>query len=211
MTRGFWRGWRGLLVVALAAFAFGQWLRTSGPDIRDIGAHPALADILADREAPEEGPTDADVTLIVFTDYRCPLCRADAPALEAAVRRDGHVRVSYRDWPVLGPTSLAGARVALAAARQGRYGPVHRALMAADTLDEAGLRRAADEAGVDRATIVATQIAPEIEARLIRTNQQALALALPGTPAYVAGRYLAVGRQGERGFARLIARARNAR
>lgn len=210
-VRNFWAGWGGLIAVALIAFAFGQWLRSGGAPFRDVGAHPELPAILADDAAPATGPADADVTLIVFTDYRCPVCRLDEPALARAVKRDGHVRVSYRDWPIFGGPSILAARTAIAAAAQGRYGPVHQALMQAPVVDEAGIRDAAIAAGADWDRIMARRDTPAVTRRIAENNRQALALALPGTPAYLAGRWLAVGRLGEAGFTRLIERARGSR
>ncbi len=146
----------------------------------------------------------------MFTDYRCPNCRIDAAALDGFAAGHPGVRIVFKDWPVLGPQSVAAARVALAAQRQGLYRPVHAALMAAPSLDEAGVRAAAVGAGADWPRLVADLVAHggEIDARLARIGREAAALGLPGTPAYVAGGRRAAGRIGEAGLVRLTVAGR---
>ncbi|MBN2974000.1 thioredoxin domain-containing protein [Roseomonas aeriglobus] len=95
---------------------------------RDVG--PTADLILTGGSSPEHGPADATLRLAVFTDYRCPACRHAFPALEEAVRRDGKIRVIYKDWPIFGPPSERAASVALSCAEQGIYPVVHRQLMA---------------------------------------------------------------------------------
>lgn len=209
---GFWTSWRGLALFLIAAVAVSHVMRDGGPPITDVGGDPALAGILADHASPTEGPADGDVTLVVYTDYRCPICRGDAPALARLAAREKRVRVLYKDWPVLGPESLAGARIALAAAYQGRYAEAHRALMAAPRLDEAGMARALTEAGVDweRARADLALHGAAIDMLLAEHDREARALRLPGTPAYLANRFLAVGRMGDSGFSRIVSRARGA-
>src|SRR5690606_18407885 len=92
---------------------------------------------------------NADLTVVMFTDYQCPACRKADPALRAALARDGNVRVVYKDWPVFGERSEYAAKVALAAHRQGIYCAVHHALMNAPSLDHAALREVIVRAGGD--------------------------------------------------------------
>ena len=210
-ARGFWTSWRGLALFLVLALAVSHAMREGGPPITDIGGQPALAGILADHASPGEGPMDGDVTLVVYTDYRCPICRGDAPALARLAAREKRVRILYKDWPILGPDSRAGARLALATAYQGRYVPVHHALMAAPRLDEAGLRRALAEAGADwdRAQADLALHGAAIDMLLAEHDREARALGLPGTPGYVANRFLAVGAMGDAGFSRIVSRARS--
>lgn len=209
---GFWGSWKGLALLVVAALAFSYGLRLSGPKLVDVGGNAALPAILADIASPSDGPADAKVTLAVYTDYRCPVCRSDAKALERLARRERGLRVIYKDWPILGPDSVTAARAALAAAYQGKYGPMHRALMAAPRLDEAGIASAMMDAGVDADRLHADLVAhgPAIDALLAAHGREALALGLPGTPGYLANRFLAVGAMGNRGFSRLISEARGA-
>lgn len=201
-----------LLLVVLLGWGVGRMMSDAAPDGRAIADVDALRALAADPAAPSSGPADATVTLVVFTDYRCPACRRAAPALEAAVRRDAHVRLVYRDYPIFGAPSARAARVALAAAGQGVYPALHRRLMAERrTLAPAVLREAVIASGGDWARVLhdLRTNAPAIDAQLAATRRYAVALGVIGTPGYVAGTTLVVGALDERGFARLFAQARN--
>ncbi|MBN8616578.1 MAG: thioredoxin domain-containing protein [Deltaproteobacteria bacterium] len=51
--------------------------------------------------APQRGPTDALVTIVVFSDFQCPFCSRVVPTLEQVVDRYGHdVRIVFRHNPL---------------------------------------------------------------------------------------------------------------
>ena len=101
-----------------------------------LSASPALAaeinveEILGDPAAPVGGDPKGDVTIVAFLDYNCPFCKKATPGLARAVRDDGHTRLVYKDWPILAPSSVDGAELALAAKYQGKYEEAHAAMMA---------------------------------------------------------------------------------
>ncbi len=191
---------RSLAVLAvLVAVALGAtWaLQSMGGGAVDVGRTQVYRAVVEDPGAPRLAPEGADVTVVVFTDYRCPVCRASEPALQSRIARDGKVRVIYKDWPILGEASRRAARVALAAHRQGRYVAMHDALMRAPgPLDDPGLRRAADAAGVDWTRLRADLATHgrEIDAVLARNAFQAWSLGIEGTPAYLVGTRLLQGK-----------------
>jgi predicted DsbA family dithiol-disulfide isomerase len=146
--------------------------------------------------SPEAGPADATVRLAVFTDYRCPACRHAFPAMEAAVRHDGKVRVIYKDWPIFGPPSQRAASVALATAEQGIYPAVHRRLMTDNRMiDDDMLCDVVIGAGGDWTLATAWISAHEqaVAARLRTNGQEAYSIGLAGTPGYLAGPMLEMG------------------
>lgn len=202
-----------LLLVVVLGWGVGQIvdrLRPAGIDVADrAGMQAALADVVSPR-VEVEAPT---LTLVVFTDYLCPACRAADPAMAAAIARDGHVRTIYRDYPIFGPVAENAARVAIAADRQGIYPALHRRLMAERRpLDEAVLRDAVEAVGGDWSRLVRVRAAhaTEIEAQLATTRRLAAAVGVAGTPGYLAGPILAIGRRDEDGFAKLFAQGRAA-
>jgi protein-disulfide isomerase len=147
--------------------------------------------ILNDPEAPVGGNPKGDVTIVTFTDYNCPFCKKGAADLERLVRTDGNIRLVYKDWPVITPSSLHGAQLALAAKYQGKYELVHYALMAApgrkigkDKMSEAVKASGVD---VDRLNKDLKRHNGEIAALLRRNMEQADALGLQGTPVYLIG------------------------
>ena len=158
-------------------------------------------------------PDPADVVVVVFTDYRCPVCRRTDGALERLLASDPHVRVHFKDWPILGEASRLGAQAALAAERQGKYLALHRALMEDPApLSAERLPELARKAGLD-ADRLARDMAEhgrDIDEQLNRHAAQAFALGLRGTPAYLVGPYLIEGGLDERKLDRAVAKARRA-
>ena len=215
MSMGFTR--RDLLplaAVGMAGLGLALMLRGRAPAGRDVAGNAVAAAVLRDGDFPHEGPDDADIVMALFTDYQCPACRRVAPELAAAVRDDGRVRLIYRDWPIFGAVSDFAARVALAADRQGLYPTVHQRLMRQSLpLDRAGIERAVRDAGGDWLRIeqdMATDSAA-FAALIGRTQRDAFALGLAGTPAFLIDERLVVGAIGRAAFERVFAAVRESR
>ena len=198
-----------ILAVLVAMGAVLPWLiNRTAPVGMDLSDRAFIAEILAASGFPAHGPTDADVTVMVFTDYACGACRKAAPELERAAARDGKVRLVYRDWPVLGPRSVRAARIALAVRDDAAYHRLHNALMAAPGLDEASVRDAVIAAGGDWDNALATSDTARIDALLERNARDTFQLGLAGTPGYLVGPNLLIGAHDEAQFARAFAQAR---
>ena len=185
-----------------------RWLQPAptAPQPAFVASAPALVD----PRAPSAGPANAAVTIILFSDYACPACRALHPDLQALLARHPDVRIVYRDWPVFGPAARQAARLAIASTRQNRHAAFDDALMRSPGLTEPALRAAATQAGVDwprLQTDLATHSA-EIDALLADTDLHARALGFVGTPMLLVGPYLVTGRVPAARLETLIAEVR---
>lgn len=71
------------------------------------------------------GDVDAPVTMVVFSDFRCPFCaeytREIEPDLVDKYVDNGLLRIEWRDQPMFGAQSELAARAGWAAAAQGRF------------------------------------------------------------------------------------------
>ena len=204
---------RVLAIAVVVGLAITFVLQNRPPPALALERTPVVAGVLDDAGTPRVGPADADVVVVLFTDYRCPICRRTDPALERLVARDPKVRVHYKDWPILGEQSTLAARAALAAERQGKYLAMHRALMADNApLTPAEIRRIAADAGLDPARLEAdlVQYDKEIERQLAAHANQAFGLGLKGTPAYLVGPHLLQGGLDDAALEKAVARARKA-
>lgn len=199
-----------MLAVVLAGFAVGRVIEAVRLPGIDIAVTSALRELWTDRSAPSVGRADAPVTVVIFTDYRCGVCRRDHDGIADVIASEPRARFIFKEWAILSPASKDAARLALAAAYQGRYLAMHDRLMRS-ALDPASLAAAARSAGVDlrRLERDLRQYRAPIDAELARTGRQAFALGLPGTPAYLIGRRLVIGGLSEGQLRRLIARAAN--
>lgn len=148
------------------------------------------AELLDDPGSPVAGNPNGDVAVVEFFDYRCPYCKKAHPTIQALLREDKNIRFVYKEWPILGPSSVYAARAALAARNQNRYIEFHGALMdVRGNLDEAAVLRAAAAAGLDVERLkrdMETQTA-DLEKIFTRNDDLARSLGITGTPAFVIG------------------------
>ncbi len=107
--------------------------------------------ILNDPAAPVAGNPKGDLTIVAFLDYNCPYCKKCEPDLDRVVKEDGKIRLVYKDWPVIWPTSINAAKMVLAARYQGKYDIAHHALMSipGSRVEPDQMRQALQKAGVD--------------------------------------------------------------
>ncbi|MBA3896656.1 MAG: DsbA family protein [Sphingomonadaceae bacterium] len=154
-----------------------------------------------------EGAADADVTLVEFFDYACGYCRASLPDIDRLLREDKHIKIVYREFPVLGPDSEEAARISLAAAKGTRYAAFHRALYASGRPDTRARSNVAHQFGLNPNESLTPDAAQEIAAN--RDLQRALNLT--GTPSWVVGDRVLSGAVGYDGLKAAIAEARSKR
>lgn len=148
--------------------------------------------VLRDPDIPAFGNPKGDITIVEYFDYQCPYCKKVSPVLAQLIKDDGHVRVVFKDWPILGDPSGYAARLTLAAKFQNKYEVAHETLMARNgRLTEAGIDFALSEAGVDVAKAKADLEAnrASIDRILKRNNEQAEAFGFRGTPAFIIGTF----------------------
>lgn len=132
--------------------------------------------------------------------------------LRKLVAADEHVRIVYRDWPILGPQSVRAARLAIASVRQDRHAAFDDELMRrGGSLDEAALRAAAARADVDWSQLAedTERDAATIDQLLDASSRVARGANFAGTPTIVIGPYLSSGRISYDRMTELVALARN--
>lgn len=170
--------------------------------------------ILNDPNAPVGGNPEGDLTIVSFFDYNCPFCKRTVDPLSAVLASDGNIRHVYKDWPILAPSSVYGAKLALAAKYQDRYADAYRALMGIEgsRIPEDRMRQAMQAAGFDinRLEADANDHDADITTLLQRNNAQAEALGLRGTPVFLIGQFLVASALDEAGFRQVVNDARDA-
>lgn len=162
----------------------GIWALALGLAFGVPSAASAQADGIAART---KGRTDAPVVIYEMSDFQCPYCREFAletmPALEREYIKSGKVRFTFINLPLIDTHThaVAAAEVAMCAARQGKFWPVHDRLFqrqpqwAAEQDPSGYLLALAESAGVDHARLAdcvtrrATR--PAIEADVARAHR----------------------------------------
>jgi len=135
--------------------------------------------------AHAEGPADAPVTIVAWSDHTCGFCYRAQHTLDALQRLyPGQLRLVHR-WLPLDPDNTVAAEAALAAAAQGRFRPMNDRIFAvAGRVDRAGLELFARELGLDMVRFRADLDAGRHRAQIDADARDAVALGLTGTPAF---------------------------
>lgn len=179
--------------------------------LRDAQYAPVLAANRAALETPFasswKGSAKPDVNLVEFFDYACPYCKTSNPAVDRLVSEDKGLRVVYRELPILGPDSVAAARISLQASKIGRFGQFHDALWAAGRPAPETIAAAAEAAGIPQT--IAND--PQAEAELKRNFDLAGKLGATGTPLFIVGNKVLNGAVGYDALKAAIAEARKRR
>ncbi len=84
---------------------------------------PIIQDIATDDD-PSEGPANAPVTIVMFSDFQCPSCSAAHPILKRVMADyPGKIRFVVRDFPLesIHENAFSAAIAANAAAKQGKF------------------------------------------------------------------------------------------
>jgi protein-disulfide isomerase len=146
---------------------------------------PALAQ---DPALPVIGNPNADVTIVEFSDYNCPYCKAMEPRLAALLKADRKVKLVMMEFPILTPASMTGTRAALAAMNQGKYAAFHQALMRFEgNVTDADVFDVAKSVGLDVARLKKDMAAPRIADRIIANYNLARGIRVVQTPAVIVG------------------------
>lgn len=205
---------RNALVTALLALVFGfagaalwsfsglgeqrtrDWLVANADVLPDMAAELRRRD--AQARLGEIGPAvtrpfpgavlgnpEGQRTLVKFTDYGCTYCRASEKDVQRLIAADPGLRVVVREWPIFHGSEEA-ARMALAAAAQGKYPAFYRAMFAGEPPSPASVARAAATAGLDMAQARAVAASPKVTAELAQNMKLARTLGFTGTPSWVA-------------------------
>ncbi|QQS60159.1 DsbA family protein [Candidatus Falkowbacteria bacterium] len=74
---------------------------------------------------PSFGATNPKVTIVEFSDFACPFCKASFPAIrEIGLKNQENVKIIFRDWPGH-EFSLSLALAAYCAGEQGKFWEMH--------------------------------------------------------------------------------------
>jgi len=158
-------------------------------------------------EGPSQGPADAPVTIIEFSDFQCPYCRRAEPILEQVMKRyAGKVRLVYRHFPLgIHPLARGAALGAVCADRQGHFWDFHQRLFAngAD-LGPKGLLSVASKLGLDPKAWQACTTDEAARRKVERDLQAGHDAGVTGTPAFFINGIPLKGAQPVEEFSRVI-------
>lgn len=178
--------WGKISVAAvLVLFAGAIWYANTAADRANEGVETA---------AHIKGNPDGAVSLIEYSDFQCPSCKAAAPVVASVLEQHGDtIRFEYRHFPLLTihPYALPAARAAEAAGQQGKFWEMHDMLFerqeswSASANPSALFAAYADEIGLDMATYRRHLDASVLEQYVRGHFEEARTQGFTGTPTFV--------------------------
>lgn len=151
-------------------------------------------EIYEDAASPVAGNEAGDVTIVEFFDYQCGYCKSVLDRLMQTVKKDGKVKIVFKEFPILGPQSVFAARAALAAQKQGKYFAFHNAMMRLKgAVNQVSVFAVAKSVGIDTKQLAKDMRDPAIEKALKANFALARELRINGTPAFIIGDELVPG------------------
>jgi protein-disulfide isomerase len=156
---------------------------------------------------PITGSSLAPVTIIEFSDFQCPFCRAAESSLKQVRQRYGdQVKLVYMDFPLgFHPHAMDAARAARCAADQDKFWQFHDALfLDQKKLDPANLKQTAQKIGLDPAKFNSCFDSNQHDEGVRKDLAKGSSLGVTGTPTFfINGREL-VGAQPPEKFNEII-------
>jgi protein-disulfide isomerase len=154
---------------------------------------------------PTDGPADAPITIVGWSDHTCGFCIRLQTTLDQLVRLyPGQLRFAHRTLPLDEDNTLS-AEAALAAAAQGRFRPMSERLYAVHgRVDRPAVELMAQQLGLDMLRFRAALDTRQYRAQVDKDVADAIALGVTGTPVYFVNGRAISGNQPLRVFAEVV-------
>ncbi|QFT76447.1 DsbA family protein [Erythrobacter sp. THAF29] len=132
------------------------------------------------------GNPEGSKVLVEFTDYNCSYCEASLPDVTRLIAEDPDLKVVLRELPQF-DGSEAAARMALAAAMQGKYVEFHEAMFKLGPANSETAVAAAQQIGLDLERARTDAASDVVTVELAKNFQLAQQLGFNGTPGWIVG------------------------
>jgi protein-disulfide isomerase len=147
------------------------------------------------------GPDTAPLTMIEFTDYQCPFCRGFESKTFDQIRKlyidTGKLRFVSRNLPLdIHRDAMRSAEAALCAGDQGQYWPMRDLLFTSKSLATERILESAETLKLDPAAFRSCLESEKHKPEILSDVNDAKALQIGGTPAFVIGKTTAYGVEG---------------
>jgi protein-disulfide isomerase len=188
--------------------AFLESLRSQAKVVVNLKPPPVLRVDVKSDGAPFKGKANAPVTIVEFTDFHCPFCKAALPTLTQIESRYGDkVRIVFRDFPIdsLHPGARKGHEAARCANEQGKFWPYHDKLFAnAPKASPEDLKTYAKEVGLNVAAFEKCFSSGKHQGAVQKDVEEGNRVGVTGTPAFFINGRMVSGAQPLDAFARVI-------
>ena len=174
---------------------------------------PTIMDFVLSDARHFQGNPNAPVTLVEFSDFKCPYCgrfsTETLPRLREQYINTGQVRFAYKHFAILGPESNRIAEATECAAEQGQFWAYHDRIFAdqitvRSTFDDDTLTDLAGELGLDTAAFGKCLASGRYADQIQRESQAVSAMGMRGTPSFLINGIFTYGAQPFEAFQQVI-------
>jgi protein-disulfide isomerase len=169
-------------------------------------APPRLAVDTAEGHA--EGPADAPIKFVEFSDYQCPFCsRSQAAVQQVLDKYNGKILHIFMDFPLsqIHPLAMPAAVASRCAEEQGKYAEYHKLIFEKQReLSADSLKKWAADLSLDQAKFDSCLASKKFDAAISRSLKAGQAVGISGTPGFFVNGIAIKGAQPFEAFQRLI-------
>jgi protein-disulfide isomerase len=153
-----------------------------------------------------KGASKPAVTIVEFSDFECPYCRAVQQTLKQVLETyAGDVRLVFKHLPLEGHrNSLPAARAAYCAGEQDRFWEFHEALFGATELSPSVFTQIANELGLGMPKFQACLNSEQSRAVVVKDLETARLFGVESTPSFIVNGKLIKGALSFADFQKLI-------
>ncbi len=173
---------------------------------KNIG--PKKDELFNDSNTPAYSPSGQNISIVEFFDYNCGYCKKTNEIIEALIKADPKVRVVYKEFPILGPTSeeLSSVAIAVNIAEPTSYRKFHNALMTSHAANKADALQLAKSIGINVAKVegVLKSQKDKISGIINANRTLGSSIGVQGTPGFVIGDELIPGASSVEGLQQKI-------
>jgi len=148
--------------------------------------------------APTEGPENAPITIVEFSDFQCPFCSRVVPTMKQLMKDyPGKIRLAFRQNPLpFHKDAPSAAKAALAANEQGKFWQMHDALFENQKdLSDENIKKVAKQVGLNMGRFEKDWKSTKYDAQIADDMNFAKSNRATGTPAFFINGVLVSGAQ----------------
>ena len=136
---------------------------------------------------PWKGSNNARVTIIEFSDFRCPYCRESQNTLKKVMAHyEADVKLVYRHLPLqTNSQALVPAIAAYCASEQGRFWELHDSLFISNDLSLNSIKKLANEINMDSHKFNTCLDSETSRIIVLNDLKDAVRLGITGTPTFI--------------------------
>lgn len=169
-----------------------------------LGQTPTRLGVEVDDD-PAIGPTDAPITIVEFSDFKCPYCRRfhEETFQQLIDAYPDKIRFVYRDFPVVG--GYEAAQASECADEQGSYWEFHNLLFSGGLgSDEDSYRQYAEDLGLDADALMECLDEGRYASEVEDDARYAASLGVNATPTFFINGIPLIGAQPLENFTKII-------